>query len=262
MIHLIISLYFEKNNRRWDELLFCLNKNISNIWIEKIHVLAESNLDVQKIPISQKINLVEIYKRPFISDFFEYANNLDVNDFKIISNSDIFFEDSINKVYSEWSNNNIYCLTRWDFINQNEFRFYENFKSQDVWIFKNLIPENIGLYYLGIPGCDNRLAKELIDCNFNVSNPSLSIKSIHVHLTEVRNYRINIDKVEGEYAYPIPTYFKSCSTKSNKNVRKKMITNYLYGKYQNNLEGSDFSMFLRFLSYFKLQALKIVYKLL
>jgi hypothetical protein len=261
MIHLITSLYQEKNDKRWDELMFCLNQNILNLLIDKIHVFKEGNLDVQKIPVNKKINIVEINKRPFISDFINYANQLGTNDFKIISNSDIFFENSIGKVYTQWRDNNIYSLTRWDYLNQGEYSFYENYKSQDVWIFKNKIPENIGVYYLGIPGCDNRFAKELNACNFKISNPSLSIKTIHVHQSEVRNYTIGKDRVNGEYKYLIPIYFRGDKSESNEEIHKKLLLNYLHRKYKNNLEGSNFSIFSRIFSFITLQILKLYYNL-
>lgn len=262
MIHLITSLYQENNDKRWDELMFCLNQNILNQFIDKIHVFKEGNLDVQKIPVDKKIIIVEINKRPFINDFIKYANQLGTNDFKIISNSDIFFEESIGKVYKEWQDNRIYCLTRWDYQKQGEYSFYENYKSQDVWIFNNEIPENIGIYYLGIPGCDNRLAKELNDCKFKISNPSLSIKTIHVHRSEIRNYTIGKDTVDGEYKYLVPTYFKGDKSESNKEIHRKMLINYYYRRYKNNLEGTNYSIFTRQISYVVLQLIKFVFKFL
>ncbi len=241
--------------------MFCLNQNILNDFIDKIHVFTEAKLDVQKIPIHKKIIIVEICKRPYFRDFFDYANKIDINDFKIISNSDIFFENSIGKVYTRWRDNNIYCLTRWDYLNQGEYSFYENYKSQDVWIFKNKIPENIGVYYLGIPGCDNRLAKELNNCEFKILNPSLSIKAIHVHHSEIRNYTIGKDTVNGEYKYLIPIYFKGDKSESKKEIHKKLLLNYLHRKSKNNLEGSHFSIFSRISSFITLQILKLYYKL-
>jgi hypothetical protein len=76
--------------------------------------------------------------------------------------------------------------------------------SQDAWIFrgwekpdkfdlvdaKNLDtsrPEKIP-FSLGIPGCDNKIVAVLKQIGYGVTNPSVSIKAIHVHQRDHRTY--------------------------------------------------------------------------
>jgi hypothetical protein len=57
---------------------------------------------------------------------------------------------------------------------------------------------------MGVAGCDNRLAYELEQAGFIVINPSLSIKTYHLHLTNIRN---NINEV-GQNIIIIPPPYK------------------------------------------------------
>jgi hypothetical protein len=56
----------------------------------------------------------------------------------------------------------------------------------------------------GMPGCDNRIARIALDHGYNVTNPSLSIFSHHLHKSNHRTYK-NEDRVRGEYHYIAPT---------------------------------------------------------
>jgi hypothetical protein len=56
--------------------------------------------------------------------------------------------------------------------------------SQDVWIFKVPIPTDsmFTSFCLGIPGCDHRIAHELVQAGYMVLNPSLKIIARHLDL--------------------------------------------------------------------------------
>ena len=58
---------------------------------------------------------------------------------------------------------------------------------------------------MGMPGCDNRIAKEILDAGYNITNPCLSIKAIHLHETGYRTYTAK-DTVHGLYHYVLPCY--------------------------------------------------------
>lgn len=214
---LITTYYEDKNIERRQELLDSLINNIANPIISEIHLICENVMP--PIESSDKIVVVMADFRWTFNELIKYANNLGNKKIKIIANTDIYFNETL-AFASKIKFNEVFCLTRWDFDAKENLKFYANFKSQDAWIFRDILPENIGNYYMGIPGCDNRLAHELKENGFNILNPSLSIQAIHLHKTRLRNYNKSIDKIVGPYSYPLPIGL----TKIRSNVEK---TNYL-----------------------------------
>jgi hypothetical protein len=214
---LITTYYEDKNIERRQELLDCLTNNIANPIISKIHLICENVMP--PIESSDKMVVVLANIRWTFKELIKYANNLGNKEIKIIANTDIYFNHTL-----AFANlikfNEVFCLTRWDYVAKENLKFYANFKSQDAWIFRDILPESIGDYFMGIPGCDNRLANELEQNGFHILNPSFSIQAIHLHNTRLRNYNKSVDKVAGPYSYPLPTGL----SKIRSNVKK---TNYL-----------------------------------
>lgn len=217
-MYLITTFYNEGNSTRMNELLEALRSNCLNSQISHVYVFCESGEDYVR-NLNSKIEVISLINRPRFGDLIKFANTLERDTIKIIANTDIYFNASLKFALS-LKNNQVYCLGRWDVKDSGEINFYPNFKSQDAWIFRDILPENIGNYCMGIPGCDNRLAHELKDNGFNILNPSLSIQAIHLHKTGLRNYKKSIDKIVGPYSYPLPIGL----TKSHSNFEK---TNYL-----------------------------------
>ena len=78
-------------------------------------------------------------------------------------------------------------------------KFFNHVASQDCWIFKSPIKiDNRCDFLMGKPGCDNRVAQIYLENGFKVKNPSLQIKSYHLHLTGYRTYN-NSDIIPGPY---------------------------------------------------------------
>ena len=73
-------------------------------------------------------------------------------------------------------------------IKRERRREFDRKDSQDVWVFNGLVKANIGDYYLGIAGCDNKLAFELKTARYTVLNPSKTIHAIHLHSSNYRTY--------------------------------------------------------------------------
>jgi hypothetical protein len=162
MIRLFINKYTDKNPARNRELEKCFLKN-QDLFIWSNVIYFDSRL-------------------PF-SDFFAMVNLCaDEKDISIIANSDIYFEslDELKTI----KGNEVYALSRWD-----GNTLYDHEDSQDAWVFRGKIkpiPDcNFGL---GIPGCDNAIAERLQRAGYTVLNPSKSIKAIHLHSSNIRNY--------------------------------------------------------------------------
>jgi len=167
MVNLFLNYYNDINNLRNSELELCLYNNMNNKNLNTI--------------------IIESCGRLKYSDFFSYMRKAEVfDDVNIIANLDIYFDESV--ILCESINDkNVYALSRWDDLG-NRLVHFNREDSQDAWIFRG-IPENVpGDFYLGVPGCDNKIAFQFKDAGYSVYNPSLDIKAIHVHRSRKRNY--------------------------------------------------------------------------
>lgn len=209
--NLIVNYYNDKNIERGTELDFCLLENMSNPNINKVvvictekdykHLLEITHNDNNKIiPIITEI-------RPTFNDYFAITKKLfnsDIN-INIISNLDIIIpheslsqikNSDIHKVVLDYFPNISTCLalSRWDITNKSEdFKngvvLFDRADSQDTWIFKGGVNHILGAdFTIGIAGCDNSIAHLLEQHGYNVINPSRTIKTYHLHLTNIRNY--------------------------------------------------------------------------
>jgi hypothetical protein len=261
MFELITTFYNEKNVDRRNEFLQALKLNAENTQIQKVYILCESGEEFIT-NFSPKIEIVQLENRPKFKDLISFANARSTSLIKIIANTDIYFDETLSKAVN-LKNNEVYCLTRWNRIDARQIEFFPNFKSQDSWIFRGTLPDNIGDFFMGVPGCDNRLAAEFAANGHKISNPSLSVHSIHLHATEKRTYHKVLDRVPGEYAYCLPTYLvgdtlKASLKKSYFLVRRK----YYNAIFTKNLEGVEIFVFDRIKSFFYLNYYKLKLKLI
>jgi hypothetical protein len=178
MIRLLYNYYEDKNPARKKEIDFCLQKNLEN-----------NHLNMVIIESAEKLTY---------DFFFNRINELTgPDDINIICNSDIFFDDTI-RLASHLKHNASFALSRWDYINEHNIKLFDRCDSQDTWIVRGFIKHVKGDFTLGKKGCDNRIAYELLDAGYRPTNPSRSIKTYHVHNSNVRNYSHN-DTVRGKY---------------------------------------------------------------
>lgn len=189
---LLINYYIDKNLERQKELDFCLQENINNPIIKAIIVFHEKDVI---IPQRKKIIHKICKGKPTYSDFFKYSNKF--KGIKILANSDIFFNFTLNYAYN-LKDNEIFALCRWNRI-KDKLIFYNYLKSQDVWIWKDKI-NIICNFGLGIPACDNAILYKFNELGFKILSPSKQIQSIHCHESNLRNYEIskNVNKLKIE----------------------------------------------------------------
>ena len=260
MLSLITTFYHEKHINRRNELILAIRLNSANVLISSLYILCESGEEF--IPdLGIKVQIVKQENRPKFKDLISFASTLSSNGVKIIANTDIYFDETISNALHV-KEKEVYCLTRWNQIGAGQIEFFPNFKSQDSWIFRGTLPENIGDFFMGVPGCDNRLAAEFVANGIKISNPSLSLHSIHLHATERRTYHKVLDRVPGEYAYCLPTYLAGDTQNANlKKLYFLVRRKYYYAMFTKNLEGVEISLFDRFKSFFYLTNYKIKLKL-
>jgi len=187
MINLFTGYFEAKDPQRKLEIDLCFAKNKANEYIDRIITFAN---------------------RPTYQDFFNATKNYP-NDINIFANADIYFDETI-KLVDRIGAKDCFALTRWELYKGEIIPFEQRHSggakarhSQDVWIFRGAVNGVYGGFHLGIPGTDNRIAYEISKA-YNISNPSLSIKAIHVHREEERFYTIpagSLEKIPPPYKW-------------------------------------------------------------
>lgn len=197
---LITPYYKTQNQNRNIEIDYVLSKNIESNLFDKIILYC----DQECVPPfnSEKIECIYVSNRPTYLDFFNKGNEYP-GYIIIVSNSDIFFDNTINLSEKHVKRKKeVLALTRYEYYSVNgvyKDKMIMGCDSQDSWIY--LSPININEmninFGLGVPGCDNRIAYELSK-NYIVKNPSFTIKTYHYHTSEFRNYDPE-NRLPGEY---------------------------------------------------------------
>lgn len=201
---LFTSFYQDRNPIRHKELEHCIRMNVNNAEIDKIIVVLEGRKeDFPVLNYSDRIEVIEA-QRPTFNQFFKLANALcGPDDIAIISNTDIYFDTSLKELDRiAWQSPTCVALSRWHYNEGGNIVLHNEKFSQDVWIFKGPIRQmQWADFYMGIRGCDNRIAYEILTAGYHVINPAQSIRCIHYHMSESRNYG---DEVVPKPYYPIP----------------------------------------------------------
>lgn len=183
---LITPFYTDKNADRQKELQECLDKNIACPEIDEIVLVIDDNTKVKRHP---KVSIQYVESRPTYKDMFNLANRNNRDGIKIIANTDIYFDFvNIIKIKSSIEEDMCFALSRWDVGVDNKYTHHASWDSQDVWIFKGWIKDVVSDFFMGKPGCDNRIAYEIMTAGYKVRNPSRSLKTYHLHLSQVHNY--------------------------------------------------------------------------
>jgi hypothetical protein len=187
MIRLFVNFYTDANPLRQLEIDECLSRNMMNPMID----------EVQKVICEG---------RPTYRELFRLANkNIQDNDITIIANADIYFEEhDVALINYFLQPGTCYALSRWNKLPDGSLQLFDRADSQDSWIFKGPIKEIPDCdFTMGRPGCDNAICQRIEAAGYAVQNPSRDIKSIHVHLTDVRNYNAS-QTVEQPYKLIAP----------------------------------------------------------
>jgi hypothetical protein len=102
-----------------------------------------------------------------------------------------------------------FALSRWE-----DGALYNQWDSQDCWVFLGCPPAINGDFRMGTAGCDNRLVWELRNAGMVVRNPSKTLKVIHHHRSGFRSYLQDpqgvarrgdkIERVPGPYSFAKP----------------------------------------------------------
>ncbi|HJZ23198.1 MAG TPA: hypothetical protein VJ201_01975, partial [Candidatus Babeliales bacterium] len=201
---LITVLYNEKNPARTKEYLTCLNHNLNHELIDTILVIYDTSADDQNNTIlnylkTKKVTISYANSRQTYGYCFELANKLYPNSKIILSNADIYFNETLNLLRDYDLTGQFLALTRWNITKDNSLELFKQYprgkfnkdwseSSQDVWIFKTPLHITKAIQIqLGIMNCDSRIAYEAFQSGLKVTNPCLTIQCCHLHRTNIRN---------------------------------------------------------------------------
>ena len=195
----ITQYYLPKELNRRIEVMKSLSKNIQNPYIDKIVLLNETSLKYEK---SSKIEEVVIGKRMFYSDVFNYINSSVPNDVTVVfANADIYLDETIRNVWGVTMEDKFFALLRYE----NGEIYGPRPDSQDSWIVSSNSVKSRGNNFkdldfsFGVMGCDNAITLEMMRQKYLVVNPALTIKTHHLHESEVRHY--NVDEIVEKDTY-------------------------------------------------------------
>ena len=194
---LIQQYYKPKEAIRAAEIDKCLKKNLENPLIDKIYLLSESAN--YKLPKSDK--LVLIIKK----DRITYANCIELIQKQIgkghlvaFANADIYLDLSWINLWSTDIHDTFLALLRWEEegANGQPELYGPRSDSQDTWVIhsdsvlERSWPADMSPFQIpfGIAGCDNAILVEFLRQKFKIINPAMSLRTIHVHKSQVRTY--------------------------------------------------------------------------
>lgn len=199
MFNLVTTYYICPNINRQKELNECLINNSKNKHIKKIYLLNEKIHELEFLENIDKIKQIVVdddsKKRLKYKFAIDFINENLKGEKCILANSDIYYDNTL-KLLSDYDMNNVFiALSRYD---DNKLFNYE--LSQDTWIFKS--PLNINSkkldFCFGILGCDNTFAYIAYKNKLKIINPSMTIKSHHLHNSKYRTYSTK-DRIKGKY---------------------------------------------------------------
>lgn len=170
-LELIIDYCADSRTARQEEYDFCVRQNLAHPFVQRIHNLGISSVDIpEDIRTHSKWCTAHVDRRMTFSDAFTYANERLEGKMVGICNLDIFLDGA-----SDWAgaeallrgSNVVLCQSRTEFAPPAStyldpaFARLAHANAQDAWFFiAPLNPPAID-FEIGTIGCDNALAERI-----------------------------------------------------------------------------------------------------
>ena len=197
-VNVYYNYFRTKKEPRNDELKYCLNRLIANEKIDRLYLLCSDKYTESTTNKVIKIDMLDT--QPTFNDIFNIVNfNTKDGDLNILINSDCFIDEkNVDLILNNIKQNMVYCLSRWNITKLKPFKseHYDLECSQDAWIFLGSMKNTNCDFKMGMPGCDNAVAYEFKNSEYEVSNPSMDIKIYHYHLSDTRTYGVSHEEKE------------------------------------------------------------------
>lgn len=218
-IYVVTQFYIPSEEKRYREIQYCLQKNVENPLVECIYLINERTYTPKEMGLDETTakrvkQIVNQGERMTYKHAFSLVEQEKLKGYIIISNSDIFFDETLASLY----NTNLsysasfYTQLRHEFNGTQELStcslFGPRSDSQDVWIYHtNFQPSSkmkeMFHFQLGKAGCDNSFIYRVILNGYLVYNEPIKIKCYHYHTTPYRTYTIH-DRIRPPYIRVYP----------------------------------------------------------
>ena len=193
----------DTNSLRYQEIHICLEKNLQNNKIKQIIFFYEVddvkniNYDLYNNPKIKIIPVITQNKREIsFNRIARFANENLINEICIISNNDIYFDNTLNNIskLDFYKYNYFISLTRKNcdnYLDNKDNMWKPHSGSQDSWIFVSPIKLMNNEINLGWVQCDNIISESYHSLGYNVINPHYSINSWHLHKFNITNFLLD-----------------------------------------------------------------------
>tara|TARA_Y100000780_G_C13688647_1_gene418626 strand:+ start:817 stop:1557 length:741 start_codon:yes stop_codon:yes gene_type:complete len=221
-IYLVYQFFIHPIKERYDEIKFCLKKNIQLNIFKKIILLNERIYTKDELGLNDDemnyIQQIDIKHRLKYNTIFTQVKLLKLDGYIAFCNADIFFDKSILNVRRSGLSTKriIYTLLRFNYNENSESKLFSfardnmpRHDSQDTWIYHtsklNLTNDMLKDtdFQLGMPGCDNKITFIMCKNGYKCINEPYNIKTYHYHKTEIRNYSVR-DVIKPPYVFIMP----------------------------------------------------------
>jgi hypothetical protein len=217
----LFQQYFKHPTRRRSrEIQTCLEKNLASDFIDNVVLLNEESYT--ELPTNPKLQTQILGHRLTFADVLRTARTLvPAGDFVLFANSDIWFHDSLKQIWQvKMVERRLFlALLRWEDGDEPQL-FGPRSDSQDSWICaRDCLDFDVSMdefgFAFGKPGCDNAITLLMLRKKFLVVNPAYSIKTMHVHASNVRNYDPKDVLYRPFYLYVDPSAIQPCAVVQN-----------------------------------------------
>ncbi len=221
-VHVIVQYYNDTDIDRQNEYDFCVQANLANPSIAKLHCLLEKDTIVPEwLLTNPKYVGTRISSRLTFKQAFDYANTNLTNHICAVMNLDIFLDHnnswiSVNQLFGM---SIVFCLSRHEFdgisASTKDPRLqklaYAN--AQDCWMFRAPIFVKDCDFKLGMLGCDNAIAHRLKASGYIPMNSPNEFKIHHFDVCRgkqgenfLSHHAANPERPEERGYYLVPDY--------------------------------------------------------
>jgi hypothetical protein len=149
--------------------LYCLYKNLGNPAISYV-VLFVDDPHFRNV-FGEKLSVVKWPTRLTYNDWIEHAQKYHPDAIKILANSDVFLNATLDRVNTLTWDNDVYVISRRDVTRYGHIRkstvyyggteFLNPRWSQDCWMYRNPLPTPTKEIHLGVMHCENHFREDM-----------------------------------------------------------------------------------------------------
>lgn len=169
---------------RQSEYEYCLKRNIESNLFDNIYVITQYELPV----INYNVYILPLFGyRTNYQNIFDLPEASNSDDLNFISNSDIWFDETINLLTNKITNEIAIGLSR--HYPEDDYYFINGFhhdgkaapESNDVWCWKGKCRVQNAKFPVGYYACDGRIMQCFVEAGYRVYNPAKDVKIWHKH---------------------------------------------------------------------------------